>query len=49
MAKVSKTFVARAKSYKKTSQATKKRAVKFSSMNKSKKRSWKTYNGQGKG
>jgi len=49
MAKVSKTFVAREKSYKKTSQATKKRAVKFSSMNKSKKRSWKAYNGQGKG
>ena len=48
MAKVSKTFVAREKSYKKTSQATKKRAVKFSSMNKSKKRSWKAYNGQGK-
>ena len=48
MAKVSKTFVAREKSYKKTSQATKKRAVKFSSMNKSKKRSWTAYNGQGK-
>ena len=48
MAKVSKTFVAREKSYKKTSQAKKKRAVKFSSMNKSKKRSWKAYNGQGK-
>jgi len=48
MAKLSKTFVKREKSYKKTSQATKKRAVKFSSMNKSKKRSWKQYRGQGK-
>ena len=49
MAKVSKTFVARAKSYKKTSQSKKKRSAKFGSMNKSKKRSWKAYNGQGKG
>ena len=49
MAKVSKTFVAREKKYKKSSLGKKKRSVKFSSMNKSKKRSWKAYNGQGKG
>ena len=49
MAKVSKTFVAREKNYKKSSLGNKKRSVKFSSMNKSKKRSWKAYNGQGKG
>lgn len=48
MAKVSKTFVARVKSFKKTSQAKKKRSVKMSSMNKSKKRQYKPYNGQGK-
>jgi|TARA_B100001248_G_scaffold137280_1_gene103117 hypothetical protein len=33
---------------KKTSQSSKKRSVKFSSMNKSKKRSWKASRGQGK-
>tara|TARA_A200000159_G_C7326915_1_gene341383 strand:- start:1648 stop:1797 length:150 start_codon:yes stop_codon:yes gene_type:complete len=33
---------------KKTSQGKKKRSIKFSSMNKSKKRSWKAYQGQGK-
>ena len=49
MAKLSKTFVKREKNYKKTSLGKKKRSVKFSSMNKSKKRSWKAYNGQGKG
>ena len=32
---------------KKTSQGKRKRMVKFSSMNKSKKRSWKAYRGQG--
>ena len=49
MAKLIKTFVAREKNYKKSSLGKKKRSVKFSSMNKSKKRSWKAYNGQGKG
>jgi hypothetical protein len=48
MAKLSKTFVAREKTYKTTSQSKRKRSTKFSSMNKSKKRSWKAYNGQGK-
>ena len=48
MAKLSKTFVAREKNYKKTSLGKKTRSVKFSSMNESKKRSWKAYNGQGK-
>jgi len=48
MAKLSKTFVKREKTYKKTSLGTKKRSVKFSSMNKNRKRSWKAYNGQGK-
>ena len=48
MAKVSKTFVVREKNYKKSSLGNKKRSVKFSAMNKSKKRSWKAYNGQGK-
>jgi len=49
MAKLSKTFVAREKNYKKSFLGKKKRTVKFSSMNKSKRRSWKAYNGQGKG
>jgi len=49
MAKMSKTFVAREKNYKKSSLGKKKRSTKFSSMNKSKRRSWKAYNGQGKG
>ncbi len=48
MAKLSKTFKAREKTYKKSSLGKKKRTTKFSSMNKSKKRSWKAYNGQGK-
>ena len=45
---MSKTFVPREKNYKKSSLNKKKRSTKFSSMNKSKRRSWKTYNGQGK-
>lgn len=48
MAKLSKTFVKREKTYKKSSLGKKKRSVKFSSMNKNRKRSWKAYNGQGK-
>jgi hypothetical protein len=48
MAKLHKNFEAREKTYKKSSLGNKKRSVKFSSMNKSKKRSWKAYNGQGK-
>lgn len=48
MAKIHKTFEAHIKKYKKTSQGKKKRSVKFATMNKHKKRSWKEYNGQGK-
>ena len=48
MARISKEFVAHVKSYKKTSQGNKKRSTKFATMNKSKKRSWKAYNGQGR-
>ena len=48
MAKMSKTFVPREKNYKKSSLGKKKRSVKFSSMNKSKKRGYKKYRGQGK-
>lgn len=48
MARLSKDFVAHVKTYKKTSQSKRKRSAKFGSMNKSKKRSWKAYNGQGK-
>lgn len=48
MAKMHKNFEMREKSHKKTSQSTRKRSVKFGSMNKSKKRNWKKYNGQGK-
>ena len=48
MAKLSKTFVPREKNYKKSSLGKKRRTTKLSSMNKSKKRSWKAYNGQGR-
>ena len=48
MAKLAKSYVAHISIPKKTSQASKKRACKLSSMNKSKKRSLKFYRGQGK-
>jgi len=48
MAKLAKSFVAHQRIAKKTSQASKKRKCKMSSMNKHKKRSLKFYNGQGK-
>jgi hypothetical protein len=48
MAKISKTFVAHVSMPKKTSQSSKKRSCKMSSMNKSKKRNLKFYRGQGK-
>jgi hypothetical protein len=47
MAKISKSYVAHERMPKKTSQGTSKR-VKKSSMNKSRKRSFKVYNSQGK-
>ena len=47
MAKISKGFVPHERMPKKTSQGTSKR-VKKSSMNKSRKRSYKVYNSQGK-
>jgi len=47
MAKISKTFIAHERMPKKTSQGTSKR-VKKSSMNKSRKRSFKVYNSQGR-
>ena len=47
MAKISKSYVAHERMPKKTSQGTSKR-VKKSSMNKSRKRSFKVYNKQGK-
>ena len=47
MAKISKGFVPHERMPKKTSQGTSKR-VKMSSMNKSKKRSFKVYNSQGR-
>ena len=47
MAKISKGFVPHERMPKKTSQGTSKR-VKMSSMNKSRKRSFKVYNSQGK-
>jgi len=47
MAKLTKNFVAHERMPKKTSQGTSKR-VKKSSMNKSRKRSFKVYNSQGK-
>jgi len=48
MAKMAKNFVAHQSIPKKTSQASKKRKCKMSSMNKHKKRSLKFYNGQGR-
>jgi len=48
MAKMAKNFVAHQSIPKKTSQASKKRKCKMSSMNKHKKRSLKFYAGQGK-
>ena len=48
MAKLSKTYVAHVSIPKKTSQSSKKRSCKMSSMNKHKKRSLKFYNGQGR-
>ena len=47
MAKLAKSFIAHERMPKKTSQGNRK-GVKFSSMNKSKKRSFKFYNRQGK-
>ena len=47
MAKISKSFIAHERIPKKTSQGTSKR-VKKSSMNKSRKRSFKVYNSQGR-
>ena len=47
MAKISKSFIAHERMPKKTTQGTSKR-VKKSSMNKSRKRSFKVYNSQGK-
>ena len=47
MAKISKSFIAHERMPKKTSQGNRK-GVKFSSMNKSRKRSFKVYNSQGK-
>lgn len=47
MAKISKSFIAHERMPKKTSQGTSNR-VKKSSMNKSRKRSFKVYNSQGK-
>ena len=47
MAKISKSFIAHERMPKKTSQGNSKR-VKMSSMNKSRKRSYKIYNSQGK-
>ena len=47
MAKIAKSFVGHERMPKKTSQGNRK-GVKFSSMNKSRKRSFKYYNSQGK-
>jgi len=47
MAKISKSFIAHERMPKKTSQGTSKR-IKKSSMNKSRKRSFKVYNSQGR-
>ena len=49
MAKLAKSYVAHVRTPKKTSQAKKISKVKFSTMNKSKKRSYKPYNSQGRG
>ena len=48
MAKMAKNYVAHQSIPKKTSQASKKRKCKMSSMNKHKKRSFKAYRGQGR-
>ena len=48
MAKLAKSYVAHISIPKKTSQSSKKRSCKMSSMNKHKKRSKKFYNGQGR-
>jgi hypothetical protein len=48
MAKIAKNFVAHQRTPKKTSQSSKKRSCKMSSMNKSKKRNLKFNRGQGK-
>ena len=48
MAKLAKSFVKHERIPKKTSQGNRKRKIKFSSMNKSKKRTWKAYRGQGR-
>jgi hypothetical protein len=48
MAKLAKNYVKHISTPKKTSQASRKRKCKMSSMNKHKKRSLKFYNGQGK-
>ena len=48
MAKMAKNYVAHQSIPKRTSQASKKRKCKMSSMNKHKKRSKKFYNGQGR-
>ena len=48
MAKLAKNYVAHVRTPKKTSQSSKKRSCKFSSMNKHKKRNHKFYRGQGK-
>ena len=47
MAKLAKSFIAHERMPKKTSQGNRK-GVKFSSMNKSRKRSFKVYNSQGR-
>ncbi len=48
MAKLAKNYVAHVRTPKKTSQSSKKKSCKFSSMNKHKKRNHKFYNGQGR-
>jgi len=48
MAKLAKSYVAHVTNPKKTSQAKRKRSVKMSSMNKHKKRQYKSYNSQGR-
>jgi len=46
--RLAKSYVAHVGTYKRTSQSQRKRSVKKSSMNKSKKRSYKPYNAQGR-
>jgi|TARA_B110001454_G_scaffold71689_1_gene69648 hypothetical protein len=48
VAKLTKGYVAHERKPKKSSQGTRKKSIKRSSMNKSKKRQWKAYNGQGR-